>query len=251
MKQNLILWISALVITFLAGFLQNRLSENYPVSGSFGIEGKEVGYKLDRVSYGNNDYKFYITTEINGINGKLNWRELNSDKWYSSDLNDSANIIIGSIPHQQPLIRIEYLIRLMYNNKEYTILPDNKTVTITFLGQVPASINFYFFFTLFGGILLAVRTGLEYFNMPGKLKTLNIFTLIFFTVNAFAFQPLRRTYELGMVGKGAVPIDEIFRLSYVLLFITWVAATVLIFNTKKNRIWALIAAVITLLIFEV
>ncbi len=239
------------MITFLAGFLQNRLSENYPVSGSFGIEGKEVGYKLDKIYYRNNDYRFYLTTETGGINGKLQWKKVASDKWNSSDLIDSAHILIGVIPHQQPLTRIEYLITLMKNNRQYTILPGSKAVTMTFLGQVPASINFYYIFVLFGGILLAVRTGLEYFKTPGKLKILNIFTLIFFTVNAFAFQPLKKTYELGMVGKGAVPIDEIFQLSSVLLFVTWVVATVLIFNLKKNRIWALIAAIITILIFEV
>ena len=250
MKQNLILWISAFVITFLAGFLQNRLSENYPISGSFGIDGKEMGYKLDKVYYGINDYKFYITTEIEGIKGKLDWKELNSDNWNFSDLIDNTHIIIGTIPHQKPLTRIEYLIRLPYNNKQYTILPGNKSVTITFLGNVPASVNFYFLFTLFGGIILAIRTGLEYFNSPGKIKTLTIFTLIFFAVNAFAFQPLKRTDELGMIGKGAVPINEIFPLSSVLLFVTWVVATALIFNTRKNRVWALIAAVITILIFE-
>jgi hypothetical protein len=248
MKQNLILWIAAAVITFLAGFLQNRLNEYYPVSGSFGIEGKEIGYKLDRVYYGDDDYKFFITSEINGLEGKIYWKKPESREWRTSGLTDSGKIVIGRIPHQKPLTKIEYLIKLNYNDKEYSILPGNQPVTMTFFSGVPASINFYYMFTLLGGLLLAVRTGLEYFKIPGKIKTFNIFTLIFFTVNVFAFHPLKKSYELGMIGKGAIPLTELFQFSSILLFVTWVLTTALIFNTKNYRIWAPAAAIITIII---
>lgn len=250
MKQNIILWIAAAVITFLAGFLQSRINQNYPVSGSFGIEGKEIGYKLDKVYYGNDDYRFFITTEIDSLTGIVIWKKPDYVQWESSELVHRGKLMIGKIPHQQPLTKIEYLIKLKYKNKEYTILPGNKAVAITFFDSVPASINFYYMFTLLGGLLLAIRTGLEFFKIPGKIKTLNIFTLIFFIVNVFAFHPLKTTYELGMVGKGAIPITEMFQLSSILLFITWALATALIFNTKKYRAWALSSAVITILIFE-
>ncbi len=250
MKQNIILWISAAVITFLVGFLQSRLNEFYPVSGSFGIKGKEVGYKLDKVFYGNDSYKFFITTESDNITGKVYWKKPDTAGWEYSDLTYSGSILIGKIPHQPPLTKIEYLIKLNSNDKEYSILPGNNPVTMTFFGAVPSSINFYYMFTLLGGLLLAIRTGLEYFKIPGKIKTLNIFTLIFFVVNVFAFHPLKTTYELGMVGKGAIPITEMFQFSSILLFITWALATSLIFNTKNYRVWAPSAAIITILIFE-
>lgn len=250
MKQNIILWIAAAIITFLAGFLHSRLNEYYPVSGSFGINGKEIAYKLDKVNYGSDDYKFIIKSEITGIQGSVNWKKANSQKWNLLPLVDSAGVIKGKIPQQKPLTKIVYIIKMNFNGNDYSILPGNRPVEITFFGKIPASVNFYFLFTLLGGLLLAVRTGLEYFHFPGKMKTLELFTLIFFIVNLFAFRPLKISYELGEIGKGAVPLSVIFPLSSILLFVVWVAATALIFNTKNYKIWVIPAAVLTLLIYE-
>lgn len=250
MKQSLILWIAAAVITFIAGFLQSRLSSEYPVSGSFGIEGKEIGYKLDRVYFGNDDYKFFLRSEIDSLTGRVYWKTENSKNWENSGLTGSGKILSGKLPHKKPLTKVEYYIEIRYNSKTYTVPPNKQPVVLTFYGNIPASINFYYMFSLLGLLLLSVRTGLEYFHIPGKIKKLNVFTLIFVVVNVFVFHPLRTTYKLGAVGKSAIPITEMFQFSSIILLITWILATVLIFNTKKYRIWAPAAAFITLLIFE-
>ncbi|HSD64800.1 MAG TPA: hypothetical protein VLB50_13440 [Ignavibacteriaceae bacterium] len=250
MKQNLILWIAAAVITFLAGFAHSLMNEYYPVSGSFGIDGKEIGYKLDKAYYGNDDYKFIVTTEIDSLHGIVKWKRIGAGDWNSLPLINSSGVIKGRIPLQKPLTRIEYLIKLNYNDKVYSVLPDNRPVELTFFGKVPGSVNFYYMFTLLGGLMLAFRTGLEYFRFPGKLKTLEIFTFIFFIVNVFAFHPLKLSYELGMVGKGAIPISAMFPFSSVLLFLIWTAATALIFNTKNYKIWPIPAAILTLIVYE-
>lgn len=250
MKQSIILWIAAAVITFIAGFLQSRLSNEYPISGSFGIEGKEIGFKLDKVSYGNSDYKFFLRSEISDIRGMVYWKKGGAEKWKSAELSDSGNILTGSIPYHNPLTQVKYYIKLDYNNKSYSVPPNNNPVTLTFFGKIPDSINFYYWFTLLGLLLLSFRTGLEYFQYPGKIRKLNVFTLIFAVVNVFAFHPLRTTYKLGAVGKTVIPITEMFQFSSVLLLITWILATALIFNTKNFRIWAPAAAIITLFIFE-
>lgn len=250
MKQSIILWIAAAVLTFIAGFLQSRLSKEYPVSGSFGIENKEVGFKLDKVSYGNNDYRFLLRSETDSLTGKVYWKPEGTVMWYSSELTNSSGIITGKIPWHKPLTKVKYYIKLNYNNKSYSVPPNDKPVTLTFFGRVPSSINFYYWFTLLGLLLLSFRTGLEYFNYPGKIKKLTVFTLIFTVVNVFAFHPLRTTYKLGAVGKTVIPVTEMFQLSSILLVITWILATALIFNTKNFRIWAPAAAIITLTIFE-
>ena len=250
MKQSIILWTAAAVITFIAGFLQSRLSGDYPISGSFGIEGKEIGYKLDKVSYGDKDYQFFLKSEIKNLKGTVNWRQSGTGVWESSELSDSGEVISGKIPAQKPLTKVEYYAAVNYNGKSYNIPHNDKPVTMTFYGNIPASISFYYWFTLLGLVMLSLRTGLEYFHHPGKIKKLNIFTLIFAVVNVFAFHPLRTTYKLGAVGKTIIPITEMFQLSSILLVVTWIVATVLIFNTKNNRIWAPAAAVATLLIFE-
>ena len=243
MKQSIILWIAAAVITFLAGFLQSRISNEYPVSGSFGIEGKEVGYKLDKVYYGNDDYTFFIRSEIEGIKGEVDWKDNINNKWMSSGLISSGSTLTGRVPHKAPLTKIEYYIKLSYNSESYPVPLDSVPITLTFYDKIPSSVNLYYWLTLFGLLLLALRTGLEYFHIPGKLKKLNVFTLIFVVVNVFVFHPLRTTYKLGAVGKSTVTFGQMFPLSSLFILATWIIATALIFNTKNFRI-------LTLIIFE-
>ncbi len=244
------MWTAAAVITFVAGFLQSRLSSEYPVSGSFGIEGKETGYKLDRVYYENDDYSFFLRTASDSLSGSLFWKTEGASAWNSSDLNKKGEIVSGSIPHQKPGSKVLYFIRLNHNGNEYTIPGKDENITMTFYGKVPGSINFYYWATLLGAVLLAVRTGLEYFRFPGNLKKIEVFTLIAVISNVFVFNPVRMTYKLGSVGESVISLSEMFPLSSLLLLATWIIATALIFNTRNFRIWAPAAALITLLIFE-
>jgi len=250
MKQSIILWTAAVVITFVAGFLQSRLSGGYPVSGSFGIEGKETGYKLDRVYYGNDDYSFFLRTESDSLTGDVYWKTEGSSSWNSSALAKKGEIISGSIPHQKPGSKIIYYLKLDHNGKEYIIPGKDESVTMTSYGKVPGTINFYYWATLLGAVLLAVRTGLEYFRFPGNLKKIEIFTLIAVISNVFVFNPVRMTYKLGSVGKSVISLSEMFPISSIVLLAVWIIATALIFNTKNFRIWAPAAAILTLLIFE-
>ncbi len=251
MKQSIILWTAAVIITFVAGFLHSRLSSEYPVSGSFGIEGKETGYKLDRVYYGNDDYYFFLTTESDSsLSGNVYWKSDGSPSWNRAPLIKKGTIISGSIPHREPGSIVTYFIKLNYKGKEYTIPSKNEFVAITFYGKVPDKINYYYWATLLGAVLLAVRTGLEYFRFPGILKKIEVFTLIAVISNVFVFNPVRMTYKLGSVGKSVISLTQMFPLLSILLLVTWIIATALIFNTKNFRIWAPPAALITLIIFE-
>lgn len=251
MKQSIILWTAAAIITFIAGFLQSRLSSEYPISGSFGIEGKETGYKLDRVYYGNDDYKFFLRTESDSsLNAAVYWKTQGSTLWNKSILNKQGEIITGSIPNQAPGIKVSYYLKLDYKGQEHIIPSKTEHVTMTYFGKVPASINFFYWATLLGALLLAVRTGLEYFRFPGNLKKIEIFALIAVISNVFVFNSVRMTYKLGSVGKSVIHLSDMFPLSSILLLLIWIIATALIFNTRNFRIWAPAAAIVTILLFE-
>jgi hypothetical protein len=42
MKNEIILWLSSLIIVFIIGYIKNVTDKDYPVTGTFGIEGKKV-----------------------------------------------------------------------------------------------------------------------------------------------------------------------------------------------------------------
>jgi hypothetical protein len=71
MKNEIILWLSSLIIVFIIGYIKNVTDKDYPVTGTFGIDGKKVSYKLDKVSYDINFYKNIIISDITGITAKV------------------------------------------------------------------------------------------------------------------------------------------------------------------------------------
>ena len=71
MKNEIILWLSSILIVFLIGYIKNVTDKDYPITGTFGIEGKKVSYKLDKVSFDKTSYKNIIISDIKGITGKL------------------------------------------------------------------------------------------------------------------------------------------------------------------------------------
>ncbi len=252
MKQSIILWISAIVITFLAGYLQSTTSPTYPAAGAISIEGKRVSYLFDKVYRGHDGYSVWIESELKDISGNLEWRDKGTENWNNVPFVDSAGIISAKIPNHPPLSKVEYRAKIDYKGKTY-LAPETKIITITFFGKVSPQIMVWYFITLMGGILLAVRSGLEYFNDQGRsrIKMYTIFTTISFFLFTLAMSPVKRSSELGVIGKSqSIPITSMFTPGSLILFIVWIAALILVFNWKKGKLSALIAAILTLIVFQ-
>ena len=67
-KNRIILWAASLIITFLTIYLSNLLDKNYPITGTFGIEGKKLSYLFEKVHYGSEDISILIRTDADDLN---------------------------------------------------------------------------------------------------------------------------------------------------------------------------------------
>ncbi len=250
MKQNLILWTAAFIITFLSGFLDSISSPNYPVSGTIGVGGEKVSYKFDKIHHGNQPYKFIIRTDIDTLEGKIEYKAKEETNWKTVTLKSADNILYGQIPAQEAGAELEYRAVIFHINKNY-FLPSQKPVSIKFFGKISPFINALYFFTLFLGILLSTRSGLDFFNENEKIKKLSLLTAVPFFVNAFVASPLRKTYELGGIGNKVLPLSEIFPLGNIILFFFWIVTVIVIFNIKGYKKAVIISAVIILILFQI
>lgn len=250
MKQIIILWLGTAIITYLAGYLNSATGPYYPVTGTIGIEGEKVSFKFDRIIRTNEDYNIFIRSDKSDVKGELLWKKMNDkNDWNSVDIYEDSGILTASIPAHPPLTKCEYKAVLKYNDKEYPLPADKKTVTILFLGEVPAAISILYFIFLYGGLLLAIRTGLDFFNENQKIKKLSLFTLIFFSMHALFMNPLKKSFEIGAVNKNVPDISAIFDLQSLLFLILWIAAVITFFKVKSPRKAVLFFAIVTLLIF--
>ena len=250
MKQSLILWTGAFVISFLFGFANRLISPEYPVTGSFGINMKKVIYKFEKVYRGNDDYKIVLGTEVDSLNGNIMWRIKDSNSgWNIVPMKFSGNTLTGDIPHQSPSTLIEYKVKVWKDSQTF-YLPRNNKITMKYLSRVPSSIMGFYFFTLYLALFFSIRTGLDYFNENQKIKKLSLFTIMIWIANVIVFNPVKRSYELSTrIGSTVLPITDLFDIRHLDLLIIWILGIVLIFNLKNYKIWAAIISAATLIAF--
>lgn len=248
MKQSLVLWISALIITFIIIFIQNRISPTYPSSGTIGIGGQKVTYQFKKVHNSSNDYKIFIRSDLKELKGILKWKSAKSDSWNIDTMKNSEGNIFSSIPKTNYPDTIEYKICLIYGSQEY-FLPVSGTEKIIFLGDVPKTIMLHYFLTLFVGLLLAVRGGMEYFNEKPRLKLYSIFTLISFFSCAMIFASVQKAYQIGAIGKFVPPLEQIFENWLIAIVVLWLCTLIAISFLKNPKKWILISSLITVLVF--
>ena len=186
------------------------------------------------------------TENLQGIlQSKISGR--NQD-WKIDTLEYSNRYLSVTIPKQKALTEIEYRIILTGNNGKY-FLPDNTIEKLLFFGPVPLSIDIHYYLTLFIGILLSVRAGLETFNMKARLRLYSVFTLISFFSCAMIFAPVKKAYEMGAIGNNVPPIGKLFELWLVALVIIWIMNLVLVSYSRIPRKWVLAFSILTLIVF--
>ena len=247
MKRLLILWGGALLLTFLTGYIQSGTSEYYPVTGTIGIDAKKVTYKFDKIYNGKGNYKFIIRTDVPSVEGIVKWKKQNTNEWNTIELNRDENVLYAEIPVQEAGDIILYYTKLYKDNRTFNL--PGVPVTLLFLGYVPPTISFLSFLTLFGGLLLSFRVGLEYFNDNQKIKKLSLFAVSFFFLYSIAVTPLRKSYELNAINNRVVPITDLFDLQSIVLFVLWIVAMVTVFKMSNPKKSALVFSVLTALVF--
>ncbi len=246
MKNQIILWISSLLILFVIGYIKNITDKNYPVTGTFGIEGYKVSYKLDKVSYDKAAYKNIILSDIKGVTGKIITHQNNEKN--EIEMREIDRGLIGEIPVLKPGERINYKILLKHKNKTYE-LPQKDFADLTFWGSIPSAINSLHFILLYFGLLLAIRSATELFNQNNFLKKYSFITTILFLTLTILIHPLQNSYKLGAINNHVPPIIDLLDPIFIIISLVWVTGTILIFNNKFQKITTIIVTLTTILLF--
>lgn len=248
MKQTFILWLSACVITFLAGYINSTLSSDYPVTGTIGIEGRKVSYNLAKKFNTKENYNVLLRSDVDSLNAKVIWKKKQSTQWNEIAMKDSAEFLSAKLPLFIINDIVQYRIIATRNDKNY-LMPGNKPVEMIFEGKVPSTFMILYYLTLLGGLLLSTRAGLEYFKQNNHTKRFSILTLIAFFLYTVAVTPVKRTFELDVVNYRVPFITELFDLQSVLFLLLWIAGMTLAFKTKNYKLNVLIISCVTILVY--
>lgn len=246
-KNNIILWAAAFVITFLTIYLSNLLDNDYPLSGTFGIDGKKISYRFEKSHYGNDEFNTIIRTDINELTGKILWKSDKDTIWQSVQMEKSDLLLSASIPSLQPENKLIYFAELYHKDTKY-IIPDNQKVELTFFSKIPVVVNILEHLLFYLGLILVVRTGLEYFNNGKNSKKFGVLAAIVFLTLIALINPLFLTYKFGFMNSSIPPINRLFLISDFSIFFLWIVTLVLIFRSEKFKILPPLSAILIMTI---
>lgn len=248
MKQTIILWFGAIVITLLAGYLNSVNSPYYPYSSTIGVEGKKVSFFVERKQSSEKPVELIIRTDIDSITGFVFWKE-NQNDWNKTELDYSSvdKILKTEIPPSKPKKTKDIYFSINRNDKEYRYPPEG-SIKITFFGELKRGFGYTYFIFLFSAILFSARAGLEGFRNK-KLKALYIFATIGQILWALFLVPVKNTFELMSPKDKILPIGELFDILPLIIASIWIAGLIGIFNTNYKKEFALGTVILSITLF--
>ena len=249
MKKSVLLWLLAFVLTVLTAVYQRMTGPTYPISGETNINGDLVEYKLDRTHGGEGDHLIEINADNENICAELLWKRYKTnDAWTSIEMKRQNGKLIASLPYQPPAGKLVYHI-ILQKNEEVVTLPADGEVIIRFKGDVPIYFLIPHIIFIFGAMLLATRTGLEYFNEGKKFKSLTILTFIFVIIGGFIFGPIVQKYAFGAFWTGFPFGHDLTDNKILIGFIGWLIALIALYKFKNPKRWIVFASILMFIIF--
>lgn len=246
MKNEIILWISSLIIVFLIGYVKSVTNKDYPVTGTFGIEGNKVSYKLDKVCFDKASYKNFIISDIKGIKAQLLLiKDGQQKKIFYKEIDRGLEV---DIPIGNAGEKINYKIFISYNDQTFEI-PNQSYITLTFWGNIPSPIIILNFIFLYGGLLMSIRSLFETFTKKVNLKKFVFINCTLFITLIIIVYPLYNTYKLGAINHFVPPLSDLVNPLLALTLGVWIIAAAFIFNKKFIRTATTLAVCATFLIY--
>ncbi|MBW6491853.1 MAG: hypothetical protein K0B15_11740 [Lentimicrobium sp.] len=253
MNKNLILWIAAIVITLASAVYQRSTGPTYPVSGKVLVGDQQVDYKLIRTYGGPDNAEISIPEPTGNIQGTFRFKRLKShDEWIEVAMVNMGGKLVAYVPHQPPAGKVEYQITLSDGTNQVQLTKD--PVIIRFKGHVPAAVLIPHILFMFLAMLFATRTGIEAIVKGDRTFSQAVYTAAFLFLGGIILGPVVQKYAFGAYWTGW-PMKGIFnfgdmtdnKTAVAMLF--WILAVYMLWKNREKRGWALLAAIVLLLIY--
>jgi len=248
--RNVLLWILAVVMTVALVIYQRSTGPTYPVRGSITIDNEVIDYKLIRSFSIGEDSIIVIKTENKELTGSVTLKRYKSfDEWKTTPMIRAGNELIGVIPTQPMAGKVEYIVTLHSNGKDYS-LADEPVVT-RFKGAVPRAILVPHIFFMFLSLLFALRTGLEIFFRKVDTKYYTGVVLFTLLLGGLILGPIVQKYAFDAYWTGWPFGHDLTDNKTLFVFIFWVIAWFVLRKKPQNKLWPTIAVLAMLLVYAI
>lgn len=249
--QTTLLWFLTIFITLASVVYQRKTGPTYPVRDKIEIAGETVKYKLLRSHEVTGDAIMEFAISDTAVTGIFKWRRYKShDLWTSDTLKVSDNKITIAVPKQPAAGKVMYQLSFFdANGKEYQLTEE--PIIIRFKGVVPGYVLLPHILFMFIAMLLATRTGLEAIANRNNAFRLALWTTGLLFVGGLILGPIVQKFAFDAFWTGWPFGHDLTDNKTLVAFIFWGIALWRGRQENKGRLWFIIAAVVTLLVYLV
>ena len=250
MKRTTLFWIIAIVVTLISAFYQRVTGPTFPLSGKVVLDGKEIAYKLERSHSSSSNYFIEINTNDSSIHGTLYFRKFNTQNEFSQVNMTGGEILKAELPAQKRLEKLEYYI-MLFKDQSSVKVPASENIIIRFKDYVPLVVLIPHIFAMFFAMMLSTRTGLEFFNKEPRYEKFGLWTVIVLFIGGFALGFAMNGLAFGDIWGGWPFGTDVTDNKTQIAFIVWFFAFYMIKKNKKPGWWAMLAALVMIIIYSI
>lgn len=233
MVKKIIIWASALIITFILIVYQYRTSPDYPKMYPVVIGDEIYETTLIRSNSSSKECLLEIKIDDKNVNGYVYYRPFKSKEAYkSARLTRYRDELVTVIPGIYPSGKVEYFVELTKESKKFTIAK-NQPVIVSFKRDVPFYVMTPYTVLIFMALFFIVLCGL-YIIM--KIESYQRYLKIAFfslLIGGFLFWPVVQKFQYNVFWTG-IPFGYNFistKILIVFIFLLWAYLA----NRKKIR----------------
>jgi hypothetical protein len=247
-KKSVLLWIFSILLSAGIVIYTRVTGPTYPVKGKMTINGNEISYKLPRSSDASEGELITIAVPDTSVHGELSYMRYKSkDTLTTIDMIRSGENLTVVVPPLEAAGKMMYKIKLI-SSKEQVSLRDDYIV-MRYRGTVPMTIVYLHVIIIFLAFLYSTRAGFEAAYKGVKTYRYAFVTIVTLFLSGLIFGPIMQKYAFGAYWAGWPFGNDLTDNKTLAAFIFWIVAYFRLARNRTNYRWAIVAAIVLLIIF--
>ena len=243
--------ILAFVLTVGAAYYQRVTGPTYPKKETLNYQGKTINFVLPHSHETSGNCPVYIPLkDNNNLSAKLFYR-LYPTTLPLTEINFSqqGDSLVTELPKQPSAGKLLYYVEILENGK-IIFSNENDPEIVRFKGHVPLYILIPHILLMFFSMFFAVFVALRIFAKM-KYKPYLYTTVILLFLGGMVLGPIVQKFAFGELWTG-IPFGwDLTDNKTLIAFAFWLIALFTNLESRENKIWIILATVITLVIFSI
>lgn len=249
MKKWLI-GVLAFVLTVSAAYYQRVTGPTYPKRIQFDIEGETINIQLPHSHETTSNCPVYIPLDGKTFTAKVFYRFYPTTMPFNEiNFVKQGDSLMAELPAQPTAGKLLYYITVIKNGKIFFSSEDNPEI-VRFKGAVPLYILIPHILLMFLSMFFAVFVALRIFAKI-KYKPYLYTTVILLFLGGMILGPIVQKYAFGELWTG-IPFGwDLTDNKTLIAFSFWILALFTNLKSRENKIWVILATIMTLIIFSI